>query len=80
MKSTLDTVVIGGGAMGSATAWALARRGRQVTLLEQFGPGHRNGASHGTTRNFNPGYADPDYVAMLAEAARLWNELETDSG
>lgn len=80
MRTALDTVVIGGGAMGSATAWALARRGRQVTLLEQFGPGHRNGASHGTTRNFNPGYADPDYVAMLAEAARLWNRLETDSG
>ena len=80
MKTTLDTVVIGGGAMGSAAAWALARRGRDVTLLEQFGPGHRNGASHGTTRNFNPGYADPDYVAMLAEAARLWSELETDSG
>ena len=80
LKTTLDTVVIGGGAMGSAAAWALARRGRDVTLLEQFGPGHRNGASHGTTRNFNPGYADPDYVAMLAEAARLWSELETDSG
>ena len=73
-------MVIGGGAMGSAAAWALARRGRDVTLLEQFGPGHRIGASHGTTRNFNPGYADPDYVAMLAEAARLWSELETDSG
>ena len=77
---TLDTVIIGGGAMGSAAAWAMARRGRDVTLLEQFGPGHRIGASHGTTRNFNPGYADPDYVAMLAESARLWNELEADSG
>ena len=76
----LDTVVIGGGAMGSAAAWALASRGRDVTLLEQFSPGHRNGASHGTTRNFNPGYADPDYVAMLAEAVRLWDELETDGG
>ncbi|BCW68649.1 N-methyltryptophan oxidase [Arthrobacter sp. NicSoilB4] len=76
----LDTVVIGGGAMGSAAAWALASRGRDVTLLEQFGPGHRNGASHGATRNFNPGYADPDYVAMLAEAVRLWAELEADGG
>ncbi|MGZ4662187.1 MAG: FAD-dependent oxidoreductase, partial [Arthrobacter sp.] len=80
MKTILDTVVIGGGAMGSAAAWALARRGRDVTLLEQFGPGHHNGASHGTTRNFNPGYADPDYVALLAESARLWTEVEADSG
>lgn len=80
MRTTLDTVVIGGGAMGSAAAWALARRGRDVTLLEQFGPGHRNGASHGATRNLNPGYPDPVYAAMLAETVRLWNELESDSG
>jgi sarcosine oxidase len=80
MKSILDTVVIGGGAMGSAAAWALARRGRQVTLLEQFGPGHRIGASHGSTRNLNPGYDRPEYVAMLAEGLALWEELEQDSG
>jgi sarcosine oxidase len=80
MGTILDTVVIGGGAMGSAAAWALARRGRQVTLLEQFGPGHRIGASHGTTRNLNPGYHRPEYVAMLAEGLELWDELEQDSG
>jgi len=80
METILDTVVIGGGAMGSAAAWALARRGRQVTLLEQFGPGHHNGASHGSTRNLNPGYHRPEYVAMLAEGLALWEELEQDSG
>lgn len=80
MTTSLDTVVIGGGAMGSAATWALASRGRDVTLLEQFSPGHRNGASHGATRNLNPGYADPAYVAMLAEAVRLWDELEADGG
>lgn len=80
MRTHLDTVIIGGGAMGSAAAWALASRGRAVTLLEQFSPGHRNGASHGATRNLNPGYANPDYVAMLAEAVRLWDELEADAG
>ncbi len=80
METILDTVVIGGGAMGSAAAWALAGRGRQVTLLEQFGPGHHNGASHGSTRNLNPGYHRPEYVAMLAEGLALWEELEQDSG
>ena len=43
MGTILDTVVVGGGAMGSAAAWALSRRGRQVTLVEQFGPGHAMG-------------------------------------
>ncbi|PTT68762.1 FAD-dependent oxidoreductase [Arthrobacter sp. HMWF013] len=80
MATTLDTVVIGGGAMGSATAWALSRQGRQVTLLEQFGPGHKIGASHGTTRNLNLGYSRPEYVAMLGETLKLWAELEQESG
>ena len=80
MNTVLDTVVIGGGAMGSAAAWALSRRGRHVTLVEQFGPGHKIGASHGATRNLNPGYYQPDYVDMLAEGLALWEELEQESG
>ncbi|NUS37241.1 MAG: FAD-dependent oxidoreductase, partial [Pseudarthrobacter sp.] len=80
MNTVLDTVVIGGGAMGSAAAWALSRRGREVTLVEQFGPGHRIGASHGATRNLNPGYHQPEYVAMLTEGLALWEELEQESG
>lgn len=80
MVTRLDIVVIGGGAMGSATAWQLASRGREVTLLEQFEPGHTNGASHGITRNLNLGYSDPTYVGMLAESLQLWEELSTQSG
>lgn len=80
MNTVLDTVVIGGGAMGSAAAWALSRRGRQVTLVEQFGPAHKIGASHGTTRNFNPGYDRLQYVDMLAESFALWEELEQETG
>jgi sarcosine oxidase len=76
----VDTVVVGGGAMGSATAWQLAKRGREVVLLERFGPGHKNGASHGATRNFNVAYTDPVYQRMVAEAAVLWRELELSSG
>ena len=79
MTTRVDTLVIGGGAMGSAAAWALARRGREVTLLERFGPGHSNGASHGASRNFNLSYSEPTYVAMLTEALRLWRELEDET-
>ncbi|MCX6525490.1 MAG: FAD-dependent oxidoreductase, partial [Actinobacteria bacterium] len=42
-----EVAVIGAGAMGSAAAWQLARRGHSVVLLEQFGPGHQQGSSHG---------------------------------
>jgi len=76
----VDVVVIGGGAMGSAAAWQLAGRGRDVLLLERFAPGHTEGASHGASRNFNQAYSDPTYVAMLAEALPLWRELEAESG
>ncbi|HEY1324780.1 MAG TPA: FAD-dependent oxidoreductase, partial [Streptosporangiaceae bacterium] len=43
-----DVIVIGAGLAGSATAWALGRRGRSVVLLEAFQPGHRRGSSHGS--------------------------------
>jgi len=65
--------------MGSAAAWHLAGRGRDVLLLERFEPGHTNGASHGASRNFNQAYSDPTYVAMLAEALPLWRDLEAES-
>jgi len=66
--------------MGSAAAWQLARRGRDVTLLERFGPGHTQGASHGASRNFNLSYADDTYLSLLREALPLWRELEAESG
>jgi sarcosine oxidase len=76
----VETVIIGGGAMGLAAAWQLAHRGMQVLLLERESIGHRGGASHGSTRNFNQAYSDPRYVAMLVEARRLWGKLEDESG
>jgi sarcosine oxidase len=79
MTTRVDTLIVGGGAMGSAAAWALARRGREVTLLERFGPGHTRGASHGASRNFNLSYSHPTYVSMLVEALQLWRELEDDT-
>lgn len=76
----VDVVVIGAGAMGSATAWRLASAGRSVALLEQFGPGHDRGSSHGATRIFRVAYRDPRYVHLAARAVGLWRELEAASG
>jgi sarcosine oxidase len=75
-----DVVIVGGGAMGSATAWQLALRGRSVLLLERFEPGHHEGASHGATRNFNVAYEQDDYVELVQEARRLWDELTEVTG
>ena len=75
-----EVVVIGAGAMGSATAWWLARRGHDVVLLEQFERGHARGSSHGATRIFRFAYPHPAYVRMAQAALPLWRELEADAG
>jgi sarcosine oxidase len=76
----VEVVVVGGGVMGSAAAWQLARRGAHVVLLEQFGPGHGRGSSHGSSRIVRLSYDDPFYVDLAAAAYQQWDELEADSG
>lgn len=78
--SDVEVLVIGAGAMGSATAWWLARRGVDVALVEQFEPGHVRGSSHGASRIFRLAYAEPHYVALALEALDLWREVESDAG
>ena len=76
----VDHVVVGAGVMGAATAYALARSGRQVVLVDRYVPGHANGSSHGRTRIFRLSYPDPEYVDMAQRALRLWRQLEQDAG
>src|SRR5271170_6348353 len=76
----VDVVIIGAGLAGSATAWALARRGRSAVVLEAFQPGHRRGSSHGSARIFRRGYPDPFYVRLTGEAQRLWQQLADEAG
>lgn len=75
-----DVIVIGAGAAGSATAWQLARRGREVVLLDRFARGHAHGSSHGSTRIFRVAYRDPLYSRLAAASIPLWRELEGESG
>jgi sarcosine oxidase len=77
----VDVVVCGLGVMGSAAAYALARRGRRVLGLERFTPGHDRGSSHGATRIIRLAYFEhPSYVPLLRRAYALWRELEQASG
>jgi sarcosine oxidase len=75
-----DVVVVGAGAMGSATAWWLARRGLDVVLIEQFDASHHRGSSHGSTRIFRLAYPEPIYVDMARRALPLWRDVEAESG
>ena len=75
----VDLLVVGGGAMGLATAWAAAPRA-EVVLVERFAPGHARGASHGGERIWRHAYPDPAYVEMALAAEDGWRRLESAVG
>lgn len=78
--NTSRYVVVGAGLAGSATAWALARRGHEVTVLERALPATPDGSSHGSARIFRYAYTDPFYAALVVRARRHWDELERITG
>lgn len=78
--SGFDVIVVGVGAMGSATCYQLARRGIKVLGLEQFDIPHARGSSHGQSRMIRMAYYEhPDYVPLLRRAYELWDEIERES-
>lgn len=80
MAERFDVIVVGGGAMGMAAAWNLARRGRRALVVERFGVGHAEGSSGGPTRIFRYVYDVPHYVEMAVQARAPWDELQDASG
>ena len=76
-----DVIVVGLGAMGSATLYHLARRGVRVLGLEQFEALHAHGSSHGDSRIIRETYFEhPLYVPLVQRAHELWRDLEAMSG
>jgi monomeric sarcosine oxidase len=75
-----DVAVVGAGIMGSATAYALARDGRDVVLYEQFEVGHTHGSSHGRSRIVRLAYPEVGFVELAKEAFVGWRELEREAG
>jgi sarcosine oxidase len=74
---TFDVAVVGLGGVGSAVAAQCAARGASVIGLEQFGPAHDRGSSHGKSRMIRQAYfEDPAYVRLVLRSYELWRELE----
>lgn len=78
--NSVDVIVVGGGVMGSAAAYHLAKDGQRVLLFEQFGVVHTKGSSHGPSRIIRLAYDTPDYVQLARSAYAIWHELEAESG
>lgn len=75
-----ETIVLGGGTMGTAAAWELGKRGQKALVLEQFQHVHSLGSHGGQTRIIRHAYAEgPDYIPLVLRADELWMELEDES-
>jgi monomeric sarcosine oxidase len=75
----VKVAVVGAGGVGSAAARFLARDGHEVLLVEQFRLDHDRGSSYGDSRVTRLTYHEPHYTAMMIEAYRLWEQLQSDA-
>jgi sarcosine oxidase len=75
-----DQIVIGLGAMGSATVYQLAKRGQKVLGIDQFDPPHSLGSSHGDSRIIRQAIAEsPEYTPLVLRSYELWKEIEQEA-
>src|SRR5580693_7000099 len=71
-------VVIGGGIIGSAAAYHLARKGLSVALVEKGHVGaEQSSRNWGWCRQQGRARAE---IPLAREALRLWEDLQTESG
>jgi sarcosine oxidase len=75
-----EFAVVGAGICGLSAGWALARRGHEVTVVDQAPVGNAWGGSHGSCRVFRLGYEQPAYVSLARRAREAWSALEEASG
>ncbi len=81
VEKNFDVIVIGLGAMGSAAAYKLAKRGQRVLGIDQFDPPHTLGSSHGESRIIRQAIGEgKEYVPLVLRAYELFREIERDTG
>lgn len=78
LPASADVVVIGGGIVGTASAYYLASRGRSVVLVEKGRlAGEQSGRNWGWVRQQA---RDPDELPLMQAANRIWQGLEAELG
>lgn len=78
LPDRVDTVVIGGGIIGAATALELAERGTSVLLCEKGQIGaEQSGRNWGWVRI---NHRDPREIPLMAAANRIWEGLDARLG
>jgi sarcosine oxidase len=78
---SFDVAIVGLGAMGSAAAYQLARRGAHVLGIDRYAPPHNRGSTHGGTRITRKAIGEGDaYVPMVLRSYELFREIEALTG
>jgi len=81
MQTSFDAIVLGLGAMGSATLYQLARRGLRALGIDRYSPPHARGSSHGDTRITRLAIGEGEEYAPLAlRSHEIWREIERETG
>ena len=76
-----SAIVVGAGVFGAALARRLALGGWDVTLADQYPPGHVRSASGGESRLIRCAHGGDRWYTRSARRARaLWRELEDEAG
>lgn len=73
-----DVAVIGAGISGCATAYALAKTGARVVLIDRFGPAAM--ASGWTLAGVRQSGRDPAEMPLAIEAVAIWQTLHEELG
>src|ERR1041385_1512266 len=78
---TYDTAVIGAGVFGAWTAYHLRQSGRDVILLDAYGPANSRASSGGESRIIRMGYGtDELYTRWAVRSLALWQDFFSDVG
>ena len=76
-----DVAVVGLGAMGSATAYQLAKRGQRVIAFDRYEPPHSLGSHCGESRITRVAIGEGEqYVPLVRRSHKIWRDLEKESG
>jgi monomeric sarcosine oxidase len=79
-NNTAEVIIIGLGAMGSASSYYLSKKGVKVLGFDTYHPPHNLGSSHGHTRVIREAYHEgTSYVPIVQRAYELWHEIQNSS-
>jgi len=81
LKKKYEIAVLGVGSVGSSALYHASLNSDSVIGIDAGNPPHDFGSHSGDTRLIRQAYFEhPDYVPLLKEAYRLWEELEQSTG